>query len=436
MMNVAQKSSNQDTQLADVLMEIANNFINVPLEKADEVINRSLETLARFTKTDRAYVFSYDHDHQTCSNTYEWCNDGILPQIEELQNVPYEVLPDWINAHNAGKALIIPDVLALDADSPLRHILEPQEIKSLITLPMMAGEICTGFVGFDSVHNYHTYTEKEQQLLQLFALMLVNLQERNQTQRALNKAILKAEIANRSKTEFLANITHEIRTPLHSVVGYMDLLKETDLTVIQLDHLTNARTSAKILMGIINDVLDFSKIEAGMMDLVLAASDLQEILSNSLQPLQLTAKGKNLPLVVEIDPATPRYIFTDSVRLQQVLTNLLGNAVKFTETGEVKIETRYTPETELNGSLHLAIHDTGIGITDEQKNNLFRPFTQADASITRRYGGTGLGLIISEMIAKQMGSKIEIDNSRTNGTTFYLNLQVQLASEEKLNWNL
>jgi signal transduction histidine kinase len=109
--------------------------------------------------------------------------------------------------------------------------------------------------------------------------------------------------------------------------------------------------------------------------------------------------------------------------------------VKFTETGEVKIETRYTPETELNGSLHLAIHDTGIGITDEQKNNLFRPFRQADASITRRYGGAGLGLIISEMIAKQMGSKIEINNSRTNGTTFYLNLQVQLASDEKLNWN-
>ncbi|MFN4892771.1 MAG: ATP-binding protein [Bacteroidota bacterium] len=433
-MNLSQPSNSDTPQLADVLMEIANNFINAPLEKADEVINRSLELLSRFTKTDRAYVFRYDHDHQTCSNTYEWCNEGILQQIEELQNVPLEVIPDWVNTHFAGKALIIPDVLALDPDSPLRHILEPQEIKSLITLPMMTGEICTGFVGFDSVRHHHTYSDKEQQLLQLFAMMLVNLQERNNTQRALRQAIEKTEAANQAKSEFLANITHEIRTPLHSVIGYADLLKQTSLNETQQDYLHNTRTSAKILMGIINDVLDFSKIEAGMMDLVLASSDLKQIVSNSLQPLQLTAKQKNLPLVVKIDPETPRYIFTDSVRLQQVLTNLLSNAVKFTETGEVKIETRYTPETELNGSLHLAIHDTGIGITDEQKNNLFRPFTQVDASITRRYGGTGLGLIISEMITKQMGSKIEIDNSRTNGTTFYLDLQVQLASDEKLNW--
>jgi signal transduction histidine kinase len=422
-------------QLADVLMEIANNFINVPLKQADEVINRSLETLARFTETDRAYVFQYDHLHQTTSNTYEWCNEGIAPQIEELQNIPYEVLPDWINTHTSGKALIVPDVFSLAPESPLRQILEPQEIKSLITLPMMSGKTCTGFVGFDSVRNHHTYTEREQQLLQLFALMLVNLQERNQTQRALNEAMEKADTANRAKSEFLANITHEIRTPLHSVIGYTDLLKETTLSEVQLEYLNNAKTSANILMGVINDVLDFSKLDAGAMGLILSASDLQLILSNSLQPLQLTAQQKSLPLVVEVDPHTPRHIFTDAVRLQQVLTNLISNAVKFTDSGEVTIRTHYTADTDVSGTLRLSVSDTGIGITDEQKNNLFKPFTQVDPSITRRYGGTGLGLIISDMIAKQMGSAIQIDNTQTNGTTFYLDLQVQLASGEKMTWN-
>jgi signal transduction histidine kinase len=139
--------------------------------------------------------------------------------------------------------------------------------------------------------------------------------------------------------------------------------------------------------------------------------------------------------VVEVDPHTPRHIFTDAVRLQQVLTNLISNAVKFTDSGEVNISTRYTAESDVNGTLRLSVRDTGIGITDEQKNNLFKPFTQVDPSITRRYGGTGLGLIISDMIAKQMGSAIQIDNTQPNGTTFYLDLQVQLASGEKMTWN-
>jgi GAF domain-containing protein len=124
-------------QLADVLMEIANNFINVSIEQTDAVVNRSLETLGRFTETDRAYVFRYDDPFRTCSNTHEWCNEGISPQIDELQNVPYELIPDWVNAHMAGKAMIIPDVSALDPALPLRQILEAQEIKSLIALPML-----------------------------------------------------------------------------------------------------------------------------------------------------------------------------------------------------------------------------------------------------------------------------------------------------------
>jgi signal transduction histidine kinase len=429
-------STHQESlQLADVLMEIANNFINVAKEQADTVINRSLETLGRFTQTDRAYVFRYDHPSQTCSNTYEWCNEGIAPQIEELQNVPYEVIPDWVNTHLSGKALLIPDVLALKPDEPLRLILEPQEIKSLITLPMMDGEHCTGFVGFDSVKKYHDYTEKEQQLLQLFALMLVNLNNRMAIQADLNEAIQKAESANQTKSEFLANITHEIRTPLHSVIGYIDLLKNTPLDKTQEEYIDNARASAKVLMGIINDVLDFSKMEAGMMELVMVASDVEQILSNSIQLIQLAAKQKNLPLRITVDSNTPRYIFTDSIRLQQILTNLLSNAVKFTDHGEVALSTQYTPETESGGLLRFSVSDTGIGITEEQKKNLFKPFAQGDSTITRQYGGTGLGLIISEMIANQMGSKIAYESAKSTGTTFYFDLHVQAASDEKLKWN-
>lgn len=419
--------------LADILMEIANNFINVSLEEADAVINDSLETLSRYTDTDRAYVFRYDTLHQTTSNTYEWCHEGIAPQIEELQNIPFEVIPDWIRIHTAGEALIVPDVLALEPTSPVRQLLEPQEIKSLITLPMMSNGSCLGFVGFDSVRHHKQYTDKEKKLLQLFALMLVNLQERNQTQRALKQAIDQAASANQAKSQFLANITHEIRTPLHSIVGYVDLLRDTPLNETQTDYLLNAKTSANILMGLINDVLDFSKMEAGMMRIVMDASDLKSILDNSLQPIQLAAQQKGLPIRSELDPKTPRYLFTDSIRLQQILTNLLSNAVKFTDSGEIVLAIRYEPTNDLSGTLRFTIRDTGIGITEEQKKNLFQPFSQGDNSITRRYGGTGLGLIISEMIANQMGSRIQIDNRQPTGTIFFFDLDVQLASDETLS---
>jgi signal transduction histidine kinase len=336
----------------------------------------------------------------------------------------------------AGKAMIIPDVSALDPALPLRQILEAQEIKSLIALPMLEGKNCSGFVGFDSVRKHHLYTAREEQLLQLFAMMLVNLQEKNRVQRDLNNAIAKAEAANQAKSDFLANITHEIRTPLHSIVGYTDLLGDTTLTKTQQEYLDNAKSSARVLMGIINDVLDFSKMEAGMMQLTMAASDLHQVLSNSLQVVQLAAQQKGLPIRMEIAPETPRYIFTDPIRLQQVITNLLSNGVKFTESGEVILSTFYKSSSDSGGILRITIRDTGIGITDEQKKNLFKPFTQGDSSITRRYGGTGLGLIISEMIVNQMGSKIELDNAQVSGTTFQFSLPIQTASGEKLNWGV
>lgn len=425
-------ASSDARQLADVLMEIASNFINVPLEKTEEVISRSLGILGEFTDTDRAYVFKYDHQDKTCSNTHEWCRDGIEPQIQELQNVPLEVIPDWVSTHLRGETMLIEDVTALDPSSGVRQILEPQSIKSLIAIPMMSKGTCIGFVGFDSVKHHQHYSEKEQKLLQLFAMMLVNLNDRIQTQTQLNKAIENAEAANQAKSDFLANITHEIRTPLHSIVGYTDLLMDTPLSEQQLDYLNNAKLSTKILMGIINDVLDFSKMEAGKMPLIMASADLQLILSNCLQVVQLAAKQKDLPIHLQIDPQTPRFIFTDLIRLQQVVTNLLSNAVKFTETGSITLTTQYQPTSESGGTLRFSIQDTGIGITEEQKKNLFKPFMQGDTSITRRYGGTGLGLIISEMIVNQMGSKIELDNSRSSGTTFYFELLIQTASDEKM----
>ena len=263
--------------------------------------------------------------------------------------------------------------------------------------------------------NGKSFSEQEQQLSHRWIKMLEHI----------NQSLLQAEAANQAKSEMLANITHEIRTPLHSLLGYIELLKSTALSDTQADYLEQALYSARILLSVVNNVLDFSKMEAGVLELTFEESELPVIFSNSLQLVQLAAKQKGLPIRLQIDPKTPRYITTDAMRLQQILTNLLSNAVKFTDSGEVVVSTRFQ-----SGTLRISVQDTGIGITEDQKKNLFKPFQQGDSTITRRYGGTGLGLIISDMIAQQMKSKIELDNSQPIGTTFYFDLPVQTSSEE------
>lgn len=263
--------------------------------------------------------------------------------------------------------------------------------------------------------NGKSFSEQEQQLTHRWVKLLENI----------DQSLRQADAANQAKSEMLANITHEIRTPLHSLLGYIDLLKSTPLAETQADYLEQALYSARILLSVVNNVLDFSKMEAGVLELAFEETELPVIFSNGVQLVQLAARQKGLPIRLQIDPKTPRYIATDSMRLQQILTNLLSNAVKFTDSGEVVVSTQYQ-----SGILRISVQDTGIGITEEQKKNLFKPFGQGDSTITRRYGGTGLGLIISDMIARQMRSKILLDNSQPLGTTFYFDLPVQTSSEE------
>ncbi|AGX87831.1 signal transduction histidine kinase [Candidatus Symbiobacter mobilis CR] len=408
--------------LQQTLMDISNAFINVPLERTEAILHESLERLGRFTHVDRAYVFFYDFHKQTCRNTHEWCREGVAPQIEQLQDVPLEVIPEWVMHHRNGKVMCIPDVAALPPENGLRRLLESQGIQSVMALPMMVGSECIGFVGFDAVRERHHFSGKEQTLLQLFALMLVNLFQRNKVHDELVQAVQCAQDASKSKSEFLANMSHEIRTPLNGIIGFTDLLRKTQLTPLQQQYIDNANVSGHTLLGIINDILDFSKIEAGMMSLEIINTDMIELLDHSVDLVKYSANKKNLEVLLDIDPAMPRFAMVDPIRIQQILANLLGNAVKFTEEGEVELQVLYTQLEGTQGRFRFAVRDTGIGITETQKDKLFKAFSQADSSTTRKFGGTGLGLIISDMIAKKMGSKIYIDSTPGQGATFFLDL--------------
>lgn len=243
---------------------------------------------------------------------------------------------------------------------------------------------------------------------------------------ALQKARLEAEALSESKSEFLATMSHEIRTPIHGIMGTLDLLAETQLAADQQDFLGTARGSAESLLRIVNDILDFSKIEAGKLDIELTTVELRSLVEEVTSSLAPLAFGKGVEVVCDIHPEVPEKIIADSVRLGQILTNLYGNAVKFTNQGQVLVAVRLDLDEQGERFVRFDVNDTGIGIERQRQKTLFQPFIQADGSTSRQFGGTGLGLAISLRLAKLMGGRISLRSAPGRGSRFSLKLPLEL----------
>jgi CheY-like chemotaxis protein/nitrogen-specific signal transduction histidine kinase/HPt (histidine-containing phosphotransfer) domain-containing protein len=249
--------------------------------------------------------------------------------------------------------------------------------------------------------------------------------------KALMQAKNTAEAASRAKSEFLANMSHEIRTPMNGVLGVADLLLQADIPDKQRELVRTIRASGKNLLYIINDILDFSKIEAGKLELEYINFDLRELIDGIYDLFSSKASEKGLTMVSQVQEDVLKIVHGDPVRLRQILTNLIGNAIKFTDHGSVQLFTRLEEQKDGVCVLRFEVHDTGIGITAKQKEGIFDTFSQADSSTTRKYGGTGLGLTISRQLVELMDGKIAVTGEPGNGACFWFTVALQVPVDQE-----
>lgn len=544
-----QAATQRQSELLALLVEISNTFINLPACQFDAELNRSLRRLGSFVKADRFFVFSYDFHKNIATNTHEWCEEGIEPMIDHLQASDVGELHQWVACHRQGLMMKVPSVQDLAGDDPLRALLEPQQIKTLITMPLMEGEACVGFIGLDYVQQQHDFNVWEEKLLSVFARMLANaksrirlLEEISQGEAFLNAVIenspavfyvkdpegaylrvnskwteisgltrketlgktdseifhdglrvrelrdetekggarhleemvrlggecrqfytiefpvggdtaqqpytagistdvteikkLQAERQDRERAEavireknlFLAKMSHEIRTPLNAILGFSRLLLQ------EIRHLPGpaekmrvVQKNAEHLATMIDDMLGFARLDSHKMAVVPATFHLGCFFGDLAEDFRLRTEERGLRFQVEFHPHLQQEVSGDANKLRQILTNLLTNALKFTEEGSIAL--RAQPAAGDGGLwVRFEVEDSGCGIPAEEQSLLFQEYFQGVSG--KKAGGTGLGLTIANHLAILMGgSGVSLCRSDQTGSLFAFSIPFEKVGD-------
>jgi PAS domain S-box-containing protein len=397
---ILQQNLWQQELLSDIALGI-NSLVDF-----DKRIGTILEKIGYHTGVSRVYIFEDNDGGLETSNTFEWCNKHIKPQIDELQNIPYSLIPSWKKILLENGRVYSENIVELPDD--LRAILEPQGILSIVVYPLYVHDVFFGFIGFDECIRYKKWSKTELELLRTFSGIIANAYERKIMERSIMDERDKANNANRAKSEFLANMSHEIRTPMNAILGFSEALYHKLDSVQHKKMVKSVLSSGNLLLSLLNDILDLSKIEAGKLDISPQPIDLNYILQEIKLLFNEKALNKGIEIGISLSDDFPLLLMLDEIRIKQVLFNLVGNAIKFTNKGFVKINVSFKYKGKDRGELKIDVEDSGIGIPESQYDIIFEAFGQQSGQSNRIYGGVGLGLAISKRLVEKMNGKISV----------------------------
>lgn len=440
----AEKNLQSLNQLHELILKFSSLLIQAKTDEIHQAVDTTLERLGIYAAVDRVYIFEYNPLKDTVDNTYEWCNEGINPEIDNLQDIPFAAVPRWQEKFKLKEYVYIPRVSEIDPQYHVeKEILEPQGIISLLAIPIFYGDTLIGFIGFDSVKQERLWNKEHIDLLRLAGEIIAGTIYRERFEKELLKARKLAEEANKAKSEFLANMSHEIRTPMNAILGFSEIMLNTIDDEQNRSYIKAVLTSGRTLLSLINDILDLSKIEAGQLVINPEAVRLQTIFNEMEQLFKPKAEEKGLSYRFHCNENMPEILVLDDVRLRQILFNLVGNAIKFTRQGEIEITGTVNPIPAKEGHYQLIIKvcDTGIGIPQAHINHIFNAFYQVEADSARRFGGIGLGLSITKKLVDYMGGDLQVESAPDKGSCFTITLpdipesEAETKQENEFSWN-
>ncbi len=393
----------------------------------DELIRTALDEAEALTGSCIGYFHLVDEDQQNL--TLQAWSTNTLSNMCRAEgkglHYPIDKAGVWMDCFHARQPVIHNDYASLAHKKGLPEGHAP--VVRDLGMPVLRGDRVVAVIGVGN--KAADYTQDDVEVLQALAIPVMDLVGYKQAEEALQRAKVAAEAANEAKSRFLANISHELRTPMNAILGMVDLALPKQVDPTARDFLQTAKESADLLLALLNDLLDSAKIEARKLELDLAPFSLRHLLDQTTQVLAVRASEKGISFSCRIPSGVPDGLVGDQVRLRQVLLNLAWNGIKFTETGEVTVSVRVESQDAQEVRLEFAVQDTGIGIPRCELERVFQPFAQADSSTARRFGGTGLGLAICSSLVDMMGGRIWVESEPGHGSTFYFTLRLPLANE-------